>query len=229
MKRALLFVVGIAGIVILSKLLVENVAGVDLSAHATAWITEPGIVGAVAVVALLAVDVVAPVPSSAVMVLSGLAFGVLWGSVLSIAGSVVGSWIGFELVRHYGRAAALRFVDAATLGRLQTMFHRYGSAVLVLSRALPIMMETMSLVAGLSAMKRSTFLLASVTGTVPVAIVYAYAGSVSRDTGSAVPAIVILVAMTGAAALWYRSRVGSDDDAAAKHREKSFRGVFRDG
>ena len=33
------------------------------------------------------------------MVLSGAAFGVLWGSVFSLVGSIGGEWLGFELVR----------------------------------------------------------------------------------------------------------------------------------
>ena len=49
--------------------------------------------------------------------------------------------------------------------------------------------------------------LPSVIGTVPVAAVYAYSGSLSLDTGSIVPAAVILVAMTGGAYLWWKARL----------------------
>jgi uncharacterized membrane protein YdjX (TVP38/TMEM64 family) len=217
MKRPLLFVAGIAGIVIVTKLVIENMAGVDLVPLATAWITQPSLGSAATVVGLLTIDLVLPVPSSVVMVLSGVAFGTLWGAVLSVAGSLAGSWIGFELVQRYGQTAALRIVDASTLRRLQAILQRYGTWALVVSRALPIVMETMSVVAGLSAMKRSTFLLATSCGTLPVALVYAYAGSVSRETGSIVPATVILIAVTSAGVLWYRSRLSPrpHDRAAA--------------
>jgi uncharacterized membrane protein YdjX (TVP38/TMEM64 family) len=55
-------------------------------------------------------------------------------------------------------------------------------------------------------MKRSTFLLASIVGTLPVVVIYAYAGAVSRQVGSMVPAVVILIAVAGAAWIWHRSR-----------------------
>jgi uncharacterized membrane protein YdjX (TVP38/TMEM64 family) len=163
----------------------------------------------VTIVALLAIDLFLPVPSSIVMVLSGVAFGVLWGSVLSLVGSVAGSWIGFELVRRYGRRMSRRLVDDDGLRRLESTFQRYGPAAVIVSRPLPIVMETISVVAGLSTMRRATFLLASFGGTLPVAIVYAYAGSVSRQTGSVLPAIAMLTAVTGGALLWYRARVSS--------------------
>jgi len=70
-------------------------------------------------------------------------------------------------------------------------------------------METMSLVAGLSGMGRSAFLLASFIGTTPIVLVYAYAGAFSRETGSLVPAAVILTAVSGVAWLWYRSRLAA--------------------
>jgi uncharacterized membrane protein YdjX (TVP38/TMEM64 family) len=76
-------------------------------------------------------------------------------------------------------------------------------------------METASVVAGLSRMPRSTFLLASLVGTAPIAVIYAYAGALSRQTGSLVPAVVILVAVAAASALWFRARLAARDGAAA--------------
>jgi uncharacterized membrane protein YdjX (TVP38/TMEM64 family) len=209
MKRPLWLIAGIAGIVILSKVLIENVLGVDLAPLATAWIEHPGAGSAVMVVALLAVDLFLPVPSSVIMVLSGVAFGIFWGSILSFVGSVGGSWIGFELVRRYGGSVSRRIVDDEGLRPLESAFRKYGTAAVIMSRPLPIIMETMSVVAGLSSMKRATFLAASFAGTLPVAIGYAYAGSVSRETGTVLPAFAMFVAVTGVAFLWYRARVSS--------------------
>ena len=67
-------------------------------------------------------------------------------------------------------------------------------------------METMSVVAGLSQMTRRTFLAASLAGTAPIVFVYAYAGAVSREAGTLVPAAVILATVSGGGWLWYRSR-----------------------
>src|SRR6185369_9601682 len=138
--------------------------------------------GAIAVVTLLAADLFLPIPSSVIMVLSGAVFGVLWGGLLSLVGSIGGEWLGFELVRRYGRRASAKMVGDDELARLSRVFTRHGAAAVVVTRALPVAMETMSVVAGLSAMRRSTFLIASLIGTAPIVVVYAYAGAVSRET-----------------------------------------------
>ena len=62
-------------------------------------------------------------------------------------------------------------------------------------------------VAGLSTMKRSTFLVASLVGTAPIVFVYAYAGAVSRQTNSIVPAVVMLIAVAGFGWVVYRARM----------------------
>jgi uncharacterized membrane protein YdjX (TVP38/TMEM64 family) len=154
-----------------------------------------------------------PIPSSLIMVLSGAAFGVMWGSMLSLVGSVGGEWLGFELVRRYRHRAAEKIVGDEELERLARVFDRHGMSVVVVTRALPVVMETMSVVAGLSKMSRSSFLLASLIGTVPIVVVYAYAGAVSRQTGSLVPAIVMLIAVAGLGWVIYRARIAEREQS----------------
>ena len=144
------------------------------------------------------------------MVLSGAAFGVWWGSLLAFAGSIGGEWLGFELARRYGTALSARFIgDEREQQRLNAALATHGAAAVAVTRALPVVMETMSVVAGLSTMKRRTFLLASAIGTAPIVVIYAYAGAVSRETGSLVPAVVILIAVAAAGWIWYRARLSA--------------------
>jgi uncharacterized membrane protein YdjX (TVP38/TMEM64 family) len=207
MKRALGLIAGVAAAIVLSKLLIENVLGIQLEPLLGSWIAHAGGGSAATIVALLAADLFLPIPSSVIMVLSGAAFGVVWGGLLSLVGSIGGEWLGFELVRRYGRRASAKMVGDDELARLSRVFTRHGAAAVVVTRALPVAMETMSVVAGLSAMRRSTFLLASLLGTAPIVFVYAYAGAVSRQVGSLLPAIVMLVAVAGCGWVWYRARM----------------------
>lgn len=216
MKRALVFTALLAAAVIASKVLLENVLGMSLEPTVRAWVLQPGASSALTVVILLAADVFLPVPSSLIMILSGAVFGVLWGSIFSLAGSVGGEWLGFELVRRYGRRISSRILTENDIARVHDLFASHGAAAVLITRALPIVMETISMVAGLSGMKRTTFLLASLAGTAPIVVVYAYAGAVSRQTGSLVPAIVMIVAVTGAGWLWYRARQGTMPAGLAK-------------
>ena len=88
--RTIALIAIVAGFVIGSKLLVENVLGFSFEPWARAWMADAGLSGAAVVVGLLAVDIFIPVPSSIVMILSGAAFGVAWGSLLAFIGSIGG-------------------------------------------------------------------------------------------------------------------------------------------
>jgi uncharacterized membrane protein YdjX (TVP38/TMEM64 family) len=221
MRRSLVLILVVGAVIVASKVLVEDVIGVDLEPFVMSWLEEPGLGAAAVIVGLLAADVVLPVPSSIIMVLSGAAFGVLWGSLLALAGSVLGEWLGFELVRRFGRDASRRIASDQEIEDVNRFFERYGALAVIVTRPLPVVMETMSLVAGLSRMRRRVFLAASVVGTAPIAVVYAYAGAVSRQVESLLPAVVIVVAIGAAGWLWYRSRQATTrfDVAASVQRQ----------
>lgn len=206
MNRTLILVAVVAGVIVATKLLIENVFGISVEPALAAWLDNAGTGSAVLIVGLLAADVLLPIPSSLVMILSGAAFGVLWGSVLALAGSILGEWLGFELVRRLGRRASRRLAGDDEWLALNRFFERHGAVAVIVTRPLPVVMETMSLVAGLSVMPRRVFLAASLVGTAPIVVLYAYAGAVSRELGSVLPAVVILVAVFGLGWLWYGSR-----------------------
>jgi uncharacterized membrane protein YdjX (TVP38/TMEM64 family) len=207
MKRTLILVASVAGAIIVSKILLEPVLGIRLEPLLERWIVHAGGGSAATIIALLAADLFLPIPSSLVMVLSGAAFGVIWGALLSLVGSVGGEWLGFELVRSYGRRASANIVGDDEIDRLSRVFARHGAAAVAVTRALPVVMETMSVVAGLSTMTRRVFLLASFLGTAPIVLVYAYAGAVSRQTGSLVPATVMLVAVAALGWVVYKAKM----------------------
>lgn len=207
MKRGIWLIVGVAAAIIASKLLIENVMGINVDALVERWMAHAGAGSAAVMIGLLAADLFLPIPSSLIMVLSGAAFGVLWGSLFSLVGSIGGEWLGFELVRRYGMSASRRIVGDEDLDKMRAMMARHGAAAVLVTRALPVVMETMSVVAGLSQMSRRSFLLASLAGTLPVAVVYAYAGAVSREVSSVVPAVVMLLAVAGGAWVWYRAKM----------------------
>lgn len=207
MRRVFWLIAGVAASVIATKVVVEDLMGLSLAAAATTWIANAGVGGAMTIALLLAADIFLPVPSSLVMVLSGAAFGVWWGALLSLAGSIGGEWIGFELARRFGVSLSTRLVGDQDMADMRAVMARHGALAVLVTRALPVVMETMSVVAGLSAMRPSTFLMTSLVGTVPVALAYAYAGALSREMNNVIPAVVILAGVTVTAWAWYRARI----------------------
>lgn len=204
MRRWLWLAVLVVGVVAASKVVVENLLGIDVAPLASRWIATPSPISALAIVALLVLDLFIPVPSSLVMVSSGAVFGAVWGALLSIVGSMGGAVLGFELARRYGRGAAARLVGERQLDRMRLVVDRYGVAAVLATRGVPVAMEAMSVVAGLSRMRRPRFLLASLAGTVPFAVVYGYAGAVSERAGSLAPGLMVVGALAVAAWLVHR-------------------------
>lgn len=204
MKRWVVLAIGIAAAVMLTKFIVEDLFGVDLVPVMQRWIAQPGPGAAAAVIGLLIVDIVVPIPSSVVMVLAGAVFGAVNGAILSLVGSLGCSVIGFELTRRFGRRASARLVGEDEIARLEGTFARHGAGAVFVTRPLPVVKETMSVVAGLSGMKRRTYLVAAAAGTIPEAVLYAYAGSASRQMGNLMPAVLILMAVAAAGWMFRR-------------------------
>ncbi len=135
------------------------------------WITAAAVVG------LLGVDLLLPIPSSVVMTAAGFLLGPWWGCLASFVGAMGGGFLGFFAVRWGGQAAFERFVGDQETERVRAWFARYGTTAIVLSRPLPMMTEILSCLAGLTDLSWRRFGLASALGTLPVCAVYAYVGS----------------------------------------------------
>jgi 3-dehydroquinate synthase len=208
LPRSVGLILAIAAGVMLTKLVLENLLGLNLATLLTHSAADHRLGAGGIVFTLLMVDILLPVPSSLVMVLSGSLLGVGWGSLVSLTGSLGGQWLGYELARRFGPRAADRLIGHADRNRLEQLMDRHGAAAVVVTRALPVVLETVSVVAGLAGMRRSTFLIAATVGTAPIVVAYAYAGAVARDTGNLVPAVVILLAI--GAAGWMFSRRSAD-------------------
>ena len=67
------------------------------------WVDRSGIWGRISFVAMVVIQViVALIPGEPLELAAGYAFGALEGTVLSMAGILLGSWIVFALVRRFG-------------------------------------------------------------------------------------------------------------------------------
>lgn len=136
-----------------------------------------GQLGAAAIlIGALVADLVLPVPSSIVMTLSGAALGLILGSLVNIAGSLGGAWLGWGLCRWLGRPVIARVLGGEQPA-VEAWFGRWGPWAIVLSRAVPMLTEIVSCLAGLHGVSFARFTLLTLLGTVPISVVYAWAGS----------------------------------------------------
>lgn len=150
-------------------------------------------------VSLLVLDVFLPVPSSIIMLAHGALFGVAIGTALSTVGALgatlFGHWVG-----QTGAGAFRRFLSEDELARARSLFERWGTAAILITRPVPILAETTAIVAGASGFPRGRVLLAGTLGSLPGAFLYAWAGANGLDSANGSLAFAVVLGIS--AALW---------------------------
>lgn len=133
-------------------------------------------------VLLLIADVFLPVPSSLVMVAHGTLFGVVGGTLLSMLGSVASALTAFAIGRA-GSGLIRRFVTEEEHRRAGAMLERWGVVAIAASRPVPILAETVAILAGSSPVTWPQLAMAAAAGSVVPAAAYAWAGAQAHGIG----------------------------------------------
>ncbi len=143
------------------------------------------VVAAGAVIALVLVgDIVLPVPSSLVSSFAGAALG-FWGGVFAIwlgmsGGCLLGYWVG----RGAGHVAMRRIVGEGEIARARAILIGTGGIALVMTRAVPVLAETLVIGAGAARMPMRPFLLLTSAANLAVALAYSAVGALALSEGS---------------------------------------------
>ena len=121
-------------------------------------------------------DILLPVPSSIVMYTNGFILGFFQGMVLSLVSVIIGAYIGYYLGRFtsYG-------LKAKRDQKTDIFLSKYGSTAILVSRGIPILSESVSIVCGYNKMNLKNYLLFNVIGYIPVCLLYAFFGSIGYD------------------------------------------------
>ncbi len=127
---------------------------------------------------LLVADVLLPVPASLVMLAHGALFGVVVGTLLSLIGGVGAAGFGFAVGRR-SRVWLQWIVPEDERRRVESLLDRWGELAVTVSRPIPILAESVAILAGGTRLSWRRFLLASVAGCLPAALVYAVAGALA--------------------------------------------------
>jgi uncharacterized membrane protein YdjX (TVP38/TMEM64 family) len=164
---------------------------------------------AVAGPALLVADVLLPVPSSVVMVAHGALFGAAFGTLLSLMGNLGAVLLGWVVGRR-GQHLLLGGDTEAQLSRARRALDRWGTAAIIVTRPIPIIAETVMIMAGANGMRLIPVLVAGALGSLPLAIAYAIAGSAAATVVSTSAVFAVLVALSIIALLIGRRRAGAE-------------------
>ncbi len=173
------------------------------------WLT------AVVLGGLLAVDVLAPVPSSLVSTACGAVLGFRGGLLTSFAGMTVSAAVGYLL----GRAAAgvacrgLGVREAAALLRLR---QRWGVWMLAAARPVPVLAEASLIFAGLAGMDWRGALPVLLVANLGVSAVYAAVGAFAAGRDATILAFVVAALLSALAMLLTRLPEGVSAGGGAR-------------
>jgi uncharacterized membrane protein YdjX (TVP38/TMEM64 family) len=156
-------------------------------------------------VGLLVSDVALPVPSTVVMVAHGAFFGLLPGAALSVLGGVGATVFGFGLGRR-GRGVVARLTTPRQRDRADRLFGRWGALAIVLTRPVPVLAETVAVLAGASPMRWPVAALAGAAGTVVPALACAWSGATAAGTVDGLLVLGSVLVLAGGVALAYGLR-----------------------
>jgi len=183
--------------------------GPSLEEQIEGWLDaslSPATVAAI-VVGLLAVDILLPVPSSVVSTFAGSTLGFAAGTAASWLGMTAGAVLAFVLARFLGRPAALWLSGREDLDRVDALSRRYGPAVLVLTRPVPVLAEASLLLLGSSRLPWRWFLLPVLLSNLGIAAIYAALGHwVQMPVALAASIALPLAAAALARRLWPEGR-----------------------
>jgi uncharacterized membrane protein YdjX (TVP38/TMEM64 family) len=172
---------------------------VELSRRWLASASHRGLVAGVAA-ALLALDLFLPIPSSFVSAGAAAALGPLLGTLAIATGMTVGAFVGYALGRSGGTPVVARFVGQSELERAERLMARFGSAVIVLCRGVPVLAEASVLVAGAAKMRFRTFAWVTVAANLGLSLAYALLASFGwQGTAAVITPFVLGILVPGVA------------------------------
>jgi uncharacterized membrane protein YdjX (TVP38/TMEM64 family) len=186
MRWALLWLI-IVGVVLLPFLFFEEQFNA-FAANVTSGAVSPTL-AATAIAALLAFDVLLPVPSSIVSTAAGVLLGFAPGTAIVWSGMMAGCLVAYALGARASRAAQ-RLVGVESIDRARALAARYGDWTIVICRPVPVLAEATVIVAGLVGAPMRRFLALTAMANFGIAAGYAAVGAFAMRVDSFVVAFV---------------------------------------
>lgn len=142
------------------------------------WIDGFGFWGPVLVVVIMVLQMfLIVVPSPLLIIGAILAYGPLWGSLLSVASIVVASSVGYSIGRYLGEVTVGRLIGHKKEQKLEYYVDKFGFWAVIITRLSPLFSnDAISFVGGILRMGYWKFLAATIAGITPLVTLIAYLG-----------------------------------------------------
>ncbi len=142
------------------------------------WVGQLGFWGPFFIIVAMSVQMfLIVVPSPLLIVVSVLAYGPYWGSLISVAAVALASTIGYFIGRYLGIAVIDRLIGHKKEQQIEFYVERYGFWAVVITRLAPVLSnDAISFVGGILGMNYWKFIGATLGGIIPLTVLIAYFG-----------------------------------------------------
>jgi len=142
------------------------------------WVSGFGFWGPLIIVAAMVVQMfLIVVPSPLLMIVSTLAYGPWWGSLISYVAVVVAATIAYYIGYHASNAFVDRLIGQKSSEKVNHYIQEYGAWAVILFRVSPFLSnDGISFVAGLGEMRYVKFIVATTAGIIPLIAMIAFLG-----------------------------------------------------
>lgn len=186
--------------VVVGKPLVEFVSEPELFRE---WVDEHGLFGRVAFVGMMILQVfVAFIPGEPLEIGAGYAFGAVWGTLLCIIGTLIGSALVFLFVRRFGTKAVSVFYSPEKIHSMRWIRNtkRLKTILFILFIIPGTPKDVFTYMAGLTKISLSHFLLISMIARIP-SIVTSTVGGNALGRGNYLFAVIVFAATLAVSAI----------------------------
>ncbi len=120
----------------------------------------------------------APLPAFILAMANAMAFGPLFGFILTTISALTASFVAFYLTRWLGRPFLERQIRPGSMATFDAMLENYGAWGVLILRLFPLVsFDFVSFAVGFTAMRASTFGLATLAGMLPATAAYTLLGN----------------------------------------------------
>ncbi|QDP84979.1 TVP38/TMEM64 family protein [Chryseobacterium sp. SNU WT5] len=173
----------------------------DDEARVKKWVEDFGWFGPVVIVVAMIVQMfLLVIPTILLMIVSTLAYGPIWGSIINFTAVIIASSVGYAIGKYLGLSFIERLLGEKTTKKITTFIENYGFWAVVITRINPFLSnDAISFVAGILKMNYWKFISATAVGITPLILLIAITGqnTDSLKTGLLYGSIASLIVFGG--------------------------------
>ena len=151
-----------------------------------AWLRQAGALGVLVYAAVFIVAAICLVPGSILTVGAGVAYGLVWGTVVASTTSAIAATAAFLVARTIARRRVARWAASdPRFAALDAAIGGDGLKLVILVRLSPLIpFNVLNYALGLTRVRLRDYALGSFLGMLPVTVLYVYVGSLAGQLAS---------------------------------------------